>query len=101
MQYSIETIKGKMNFALNRDNTRVVEKSGTVSYVIKDQLDGSTAKVYAESLRLANVTDWQISNKENNKQLRMQHSLYHHKHLNQKLSMIREINKWGVKTARR
>ena len=49
---------------------RVVEKSGPVSYLIKDQLDGSTAKVHAESLRLANVTDWQISNKENNKQLR-------------------------------
>ena len=48
---------------------RVVEKRGPVSYVIKNQLDGSTVKVHAESLRLANVTDWQISNKEDNKWL--------------------------------
>ncbi|MCG8075689.1 MAG: hypothetical protein JAY75_05545, partial [Candidatus Thiodiazotropha taylori] len=37
---------------------RVIEKKGPVTYIIKNQLDGSTSKVHAEMLRLANIADW-------------------------------------------
>ena len=41
---------------------RIIEMKGSVSYLIKNQLDGSTCKVYAEMLRLDHVDEWQISN---------------------------------------
>ena len=31
-----------------------------MTYIIKNQLDGSTSKVYAEMLRLANIEDWEL-----------------------------------------
>lgn len=40
---------------------RVIEKKGPVTYIIKNQLDGSTSKVHAEMLRLANIEDWNVS----------------------------------------
>ena len=49
---------------------RILEKTGPVSYVIKNQLDGSTSKVHAEMLRLANIADWQISKDETCRRLR-------------------------------
>ena len=48
---------------------RVIEKRGPVTYIIKNQLDGSTSKVHAEMLRLANIEDWNIS-KNTGKRLR-------------------------------
>ena len=38
---------------------RILETRGPVTYVIKNQLNGSTCKVHAEMLRLANIEDWQ------------------------------------------
>ena len=49
---------------------RILEKTGPVSYVIKNQLDGSTSQVHAEMLRLANTDDWQISKDETSRRLR-------------------------------
>ena len=49
---------------------RILEKRGPVTYVIKNQLNGSTCKVHAEILRLANIEDWQISKDETDKRLR-------------------------------
>ena len=49
---------------------RILEKKGPVTYIIKNQLDGSLCKVHAEMLRLAKIDDWQISKDENQKRLR-------------------------------
>ena len=49
---------------------KIIEKKGPVSYVIRNQLDGSTCKVYAEMLRLATVDEWQISKDEESMRLR-------------------------------
>ena len=49
---------------------RIIEKKGPVSFVIKNQLDGSTTKAYAGDIRLANIDDWQISKNANNRRLR-------------------------------
>ena len=49
---------------------RILKKTGPVSYVIKNQLDGSTSKVHAEMLCLANIADWQISKDETCRRLR-------------------------------
>ena len=49
---------------------RIIEKTGPVSYIIKNQLDGSSSRAYAGDLMLANVDDWQISKSENNRKLR-------------------------------
>ena len=40
---------------------RVIDKKGPVTYLIKNQLDGSVSKVHAEMLRAANVEDWETS----------------------------------------
>ena len=49
---------------------RIVETTGPVSYIIKNQLDGSSSRANAGDLMLANVDDWQISKTENNRKLR-------------------------------
>ena len=49
---------------------RILERRGPVSYVIKNQLDGTTSKVHAELLRLANIDDWQVPKTQDNRQLR-------------------------------
>ena len=49
---------------------RILERKGPVSYVIKNQLDGSTCTVHAEMLRLAKVEEWQMSKDESSKRLR-------------------------------
>ena len=41
-----------------------------MTYIIKHQLDGSSSKVHPEVLRLANIEDWEISNKTHNRRLR-------------------------------
>ena len=38
----------------------VVEKTGSVSYRIKDQLSGSVTKAHAEHLRAASIEEWEI-----------------------------------------
>ena len=48
---------------------RIIEKKGSVSFVVKSQLDGSTTKAYAGDIRLANIDDWQISKDANNRRL--------------------------------
>ena len=53
---------------------RIIEKTGPVSFIIKNQLDGSTSRVYAGDLMLANVDDWKISKDENSRRLR--HAAY-------------------------
>lgn len=40
---------------------RIIDKKGPVTYLIKNQLDGSVSKVHAEMLRLANIEDWNTS----------------------------------------
>ena len=49
---------------------RIIEKRGPVTYIFKNQLDGSTSKVHAEMLRLANIEDWNISNNAESRRLR-------------------------------
>ena len=49
---------------------RILEKKGPVSYVIKNQLDGSTSRVHAEMLRLAKIDNWQIPKTNEDRQLR-------------------------------
>ena len=61
--------KGKLDLKW-KPYYRILEKRGPVTYVIKNQLNGSTCKVHAEMLRLANIEDWQISKDENDKRLR-------------------------------
>ena len=39
---------------------RIIEQKGPVSFVIKDQLSGQTAKAHAEQLRLADIEEWDI-----------------------------------------
>lgn len=39
---------------------RIIEKKTPVTYVIKNQLDGNTLKVHADSLRMANIDTWEI-----------------------------------------
>ena len=61
--------KGKLDLKW-KPYFRILERKGPVTYVIKNQLDGSTCTVHAEMLRLANVEDWQMSKDENSKRLR-------------------------------
>ena len=49
---------------------RILEKRGPVTYIIKNQLDGSTSKVHAEMLRLANIEDWELKETKDNRRLR-------------------------------
>lgn len=58
--------KGKLDLKW-KPYYRNSEKKGPVTYVIKNQLDGSTCKVHTEMLGLANVDDWQISKDENSR----------------------------------
>lgn len=49
---------------------RIIKQTSPVSYVIKNQLNGSTTKVHAEHIRLANVDEWQIPVDKTNRPLR-------------------------------
>ena len=42
----------------------VVEKTGPVSYRIRDQLTGSVSKAHAEHLRAASIEEWEIPTTE-------------------------------------
>ena len=48
---------------------RILEKRGSVSHVIKNQLDGTTSKVQSEMLRLANMYDWKVPKIKDNRPL--------------------------------
>ncbi|KAK6173844.1 hypothetical protein SNE40_017230 [Patella caerulea] len=39
---------------------RIITKTGPLSFIVKNQLDGSTTKSHAEHLRLANLDNWDI-----------------------------------------
>ena len=69
MFYKNNQRKGKLDLKW-KPYYRILDKKGPVFHVIKNQFDGSTCKVHAELLRLANVDDWQISNDENNRKMR-------------------------------
>ena len=64
--------KGKLDLKW-KPYFRILEKKSPVTYVIKNQLDGSTCKVHAELLRLANVDDWKISE---SKEKRLRYAAY-------------------------
>jgi hypothetical protein len=49
---------------------RIIQQTSPVTYVIKNQLNGSTTKVHAEQIRLANVDEWQIPVDQSNRPLR-------------------------------
>ena len=49
---------------------RIIEKTGPASYVIKNQLDGSTSRVHAEMLRAANIDEWVIPTSTDGRPLR-------------------------------
>lgn len=61
--------KGKLDMKW-KPYYRILERRGPVSYVIKNQLDGSTSKVHAEMLRLAKIDDWQVSKDKGVRRLR-------------------------------
>ena len=67
--YKNNNRKGKLDVKW-KPYYRIIEKKGPVSYVIKNQLDGSTSHVHAEMLRLAHVDEWQIANDEQSRRLR-------------------------------
>ena len=69
VNYKNNQRKGKLD--LNWQHYyRILEKRNPVTYVIKIQLNGSTCKVHAEKLLLANIEDWQISKDETGKRLK-------------------------------
>lgn len=39
---------------------RILEKTGPVSFIIKNQMDGTTTKTHARHLKLAKIDEWQI-----------------------------------------
>ncbi|MCG7879415.1 MAG: RNase H-like domain-containing protein, partial [Candidatus Thiodiazotropha endolucinida] len=49
---------------------RIIEKTGPVSFIIKNQLDGTTSRVYAGDLMKANVHDWNLSKNDKCRKLR-------------------------------
>jgi hypothetical protein len=61
--------KGKLDIKW-KPYYRIIEKNGPASYVIKNQLNGSTSRVHAELLRLADIDEWDIPTQENGKPLR-------------------------------
>ena len=67
--YKNHNRKGKLD-AKWKPYYRIIEKKGPVSYIIKNQLDGSTSPVHSTDLRLAHVDEWQIANDEQSRRLR-------------------------------
>ena len=61
--------KGKLDLKW-KQFYRIFEKRGPAIYIIKNQLDGSTSKVHAEMLRLANIEDWELKETKDNCRLR-------------------------------
>ncbi|MES9884949.1 MAG: hypothetical protein ABW185_29245, partial [Sedimenticola sp.] len=49
---------------------RIIEKKGPLSYVIKNQLDGTTSRVHAELLRAAHIDEWDIPKTADGRPLR-------------------------------
>ncbi|CAC5397875.1 unnamed protein product [Mytilus coruscus] len=48
---------------------RIIEQTSPVSFILKNQLDGTTTKAHAEQIRLAKL-DWEIPNNNQGKALR-------------------------------
>lgn len=49
---------------------RIMEKIGPVTYIIRNQLDGSTSRVHAELLRKAELDDWEIPRADDGRPMR-------------------------------
>jgi hypothetical protein len=50
---------------------RILEQTSPVTFIIKNQLDGSTLKVHAQHLKLANVNTWDIPQQTNKRHTRL------------------------------
>ena len=48
---------------------RILEKRGPVTYIIKNQLDGSTSKV-CRNVKARNIEDWELKETKTNRRLR-------------------------------
>lgn len=64
--------KGKLDIKW-RPFYRILDQTGPAAYIIKNQLDGSTSKVHAELLRLANIDEWVIPKQAEGRQYRKDH----------------------------
>lgn len=49
---------------------RIIEQTSPVSFIIKNQLDGTTTKAHAEHLRLAKIDEWELPQTPNARKLR-------------------------------
>ncbi|XP_046368484.2 uncharacterized protein K02A2.6-like [Haliotis rufescens] len=54
---------------------RVIEQTSPVTYIIRNQLDGSTTRAHAEHLRIANLDDWEIPKDTEGRPRRKQHNV--------------------------
>ena len=53
-----------------RPNFRIIKQKGPVSFIIKNQLDGTTKKAHAAHLRQANIKNWNIPSNPTDRELR-------------------------------
>ena len=53
-----------------RPNFRIIEQKGPVSFIIKDQLSGSTVKAHADQMRLAHIEEWELPKDKTGRVLR-------------------------------
>ena len=67
--YRNNQIKGKLDCKW-KPYYSIIEKTEPASYVIKNQLDGSTSRVHAEMLRAANIDEWVIQTSTDGRPLR-------------------------------
>ena len=66
-----KTTSGRESLTISGDpSTEIIERKGPATYVIKNQLDGSTCKVHAEMLRAANLDEWNIPTTHDGRPLR-------------------------------
>jgi len=70
-QFITKMINLKIYFKANGSHiTEKVKQKGPVTFIIKNQLDGTTIKTHAEHLRLANVDEWDIPKTKSGRSLR-------------------------------
>jgi hypothetical protein len=62
-------MKGKLDIKW-RPYYRIIEKKSPTTYVIKNQLDGTTVKVHADLIKPAKIDDWVISQDNNGRPIR-------------------------------
>lgn len=49
---------------------RIIEIKSPVTFIVKNQLDGTTTKTHAEHIRLANIDEWEIPKRTNARPMR-------------------------------